>query len=86
MEGKMADYNEIIDETTVEILKKIAFSNNGLDANQISLDFSMSTPKAEYYIDELLEKRFVRPSSSMVDNNYLVTKEGRKFLFEKNLL
>jgi predicted transcriptional regulator len=88
MEGKVMNQtnSDNLEKVTLDILVKIAFTDDGLEAEQIAGMFTISKPKAQYYLDELRSNGLITMSSSMVDNNYLITKEGRKFLFNKNLL
>jgi predicted ArsR family transcriptional regulator len=66
----------------LEILKIITFEE-GVSAEYLATKLEISRPKAKYYLDELMEKKYVYGSD---DINYYPTKEGRKYMFDNNLL
>lgn len=80
----MSDQNELTHEL-IELLKYTAFQDAGVEESEVAQKFDISKPKARYFLDELAERNYVR-MSAMVGSSWYITKEGRKFLFEKDLL
>ena len=71
----------------LEILKIVTFEDRGVEAEYLANKLGISTPKAEYYLDELTERNFVHSGVTFGESAlYLVTKEGRKYMFDKGLL
>jgi predicted transcriptional regulator len=83
---KSSGQQEITGEM-LEILKIITLDAKGVEIQNLATKLSISEPRANYYLDELRERKFVRTGVSLGGpTNYYPTKEGRKYLFEKGLL
>jgi predicted ArsR family transcriptional regulator len=67
----------------LEILKIITFEENA-SAEDLATRLNISKPKARYYLDVLIEKKFVE--EGMMATGFFPTKEGRKYMFDNNLL
>lgn len=71
----------------LEILKIITFAEGGIEVSSLARQLNFSNPKVQYFLDELEEKRFIRRGLTMYPSDtYYPTKEGRKYLFEHDLL
>lgn len=82
----MDQENELSDEL-VEVLKFITFSEGSVHPEDVAGQFSISKPKAQYFLDELQARDYVERSAiAMAGDSYWVTKGGRKFLFDKGML
>lgn len=81
----MEEHVNAIDQVIIDILVKIAFSDDFLEVEQIAEDFNVSKPKAQYYLDELMDKGYIE-RTKIGTTAYFLSKIGRKFLFEKGLL
>ena len=73
----------------LEILKMAVFGDGGVTAPELANKLKISRPKAEYYLDEL-EARKLISTGGMVSfdapTTYFPTKEGRKYLFDRDML
>lgn len=81
----MEEHANGLDQVIIDTLVKIAFSDTYLEVEEIAREFNISKPKAQYYLDELMENGYIE--RTMFDNTaYFLSKKGRKFLFEQGLL
>jgi DNA-binding IclR family transcriptional regulator len=80
----MDNENDLTSEL-IDLLKYVAFKDGGVDEAEIAEKYSISKPKARYYLDELSDRDYLE-MSALVDTAWYVTKAGRKYLFDKNLL
>lgn len=72
-----------------QILEHIAsLGDKGYPIEELAIKFDMSEPKMEYYLDELISKKLLTRSGSLMGlpPHYYLTKEGRKCLVEQGLL
>ncbi len=71
----------------LEILKEITFADGGVEVEHLADKFKISKPKALFYLDVLGQRGFVkRTAMAMAGEFYYPTAEGRKYLFDRDLL
>lgn len=77
-----------IDEEEAEILVAISESAGGMTVEEIANRFDISWTKAQYFMDDLIEKHLLEYSGTLLGlpTYYYISKEGRKFMYEANLI
>ncbi len=81
----MEEHASSLDQVIIDTLVKIAFSDESLEVEEIAREFNISKPKAQYYLDELMEIGYIE-CTKFGDTAYFLSKKGRKYLFENGLL
>ena len=80
-----ADSLEKIEEEILVFLSKV--DRGGVQVDHLSGNFQMQSQKMKYYLDRLVDREFVYVGLSMIaPARYSLSKKGRAYLVEKNLM
>ena len=88
LNSKNSPHTIELSDDFIKILKVFNQDEN-ITASSIARNLGLSEQKVEYFLDGLIEKELITHSLSFSLSEgafYLLTKEGRRFMFENDLL